>query len=414
MPHGVLHGGYLGIPINIISGWSCYYACCALRDCLYERNKDGHLERVSTTYAEVGIRAFNSRFVGKLLDIVQLLHGGFACVFFHLCSSVLLYEWLIDLPVDLTSWIMVCTMVLLPCSLLESLRKVSFLSFIGTVVQIIITIFVIVYCCIRHEEWRWSNLTGPVHIWPLSRSVSIITVTYSSTVFIPMLEYNMFDKDKFDCSMKWSHFCAVIVKILISVPVILTWGTSTKSAFTNNLPLWPFRYMTNPFLVIKGLSGYPFPYHYTIDVIKTTFFTVDKTDSNFNEHTRLYDTGESKYSSSCYDADDKLKTWAVTLRLGFILLVMLLAISIPYLTYVLGLICCITGFSSLIIFPALLHLKVKWTCLDILTKFKDMFLISYGCVFSILGLYYNVLSLIRIYNGLSEYPDDINVYTHLE
>jgi len=176
----------------------------------------------------------------------------------------------------------------------------------------------------------------------------------------------------------------------------LVWGTNTKEVITNNLPTQAFKIIINSFLIIKALFSYPLPYYAAVDLLDTAFFSTES-KSTF---------------ASCLDDKKKLKTWALALRLGLVLITMLLAIFIPHFAILMGLIGSFTGTMLSLVWPSYFHLYIKWKSLKWYSKAFDIgiILLGFGCAF--VGMYYSGRALIRALQGVPTEPYQSNLPLH--
>jgi len=78
------------------------------------------------------------------------------CILYVLLCGELMVGVFPSAPLDLSAWILISGVVLLPCALLRSLRHVAWLSFWCTVAHMIVNGVIILYC-----------FTTPAHFSPL-------------------------------------------------------------------------------------------------------------------------------------------------------------------------------------------------------------------------------------------------------
>lgn len=98
---------------------------------------------------------------------------------------------------------------------------------------------------------------------------------------------------------------------------------------------------------------------------------------------------------SCYGVGNSLREWALCLRIILVLTTLMMAMSVPYLIELMGLIGNITGTMLSFIWPAMFHLKLKGANgKDIDRKF-DKFIIGIGICLMTIGLYFSALELIQ-------------------
>ena len=387
-PYTVVEGGYWALFSMIIVAYICCYTGKVLVQCLYEENAAGIKERVRHSYGDVAECVWGKRFGGKIVNLAQLIELLMTCILYVLLCGDLMIGSFPDTALDLSSWIMLCSALLLPCAFLKNLRHVSWLSFWCTVAHMFINAIILLYCFIHAKEWRWSDVQIKIDIWTFPISLGIVIFSYTSQIFLPTLEGNLTDRSKFGCMMHWTHFSAALFKFLFSYIGFLTWGMATKEVITNNLPNHGLRIIVNLFLVAKALLSYPLPYFAAADLLEK----------------QLFAGKPSTIFPSCFDAAGVLKIWGLVLRLGLVVLTLLMAIFIPHFNILMGLIGSITGNMLSLVWPSYFHLRIKGPQLRWYQKAFDVFIILLGFVCAGLGLYYSSHALARAFQGFEPRP----------
>lgn len=164
----------------------------------------------------------------------------------------------------------------------------------------------------------------------------MVVFGYTSHIFLPNLEGNMKNPSEFNWMLKWSHIAAAVFKVTFGMLGFLTFGELTQQEISNSLPNQSFKILVNLILVVKALLSYPLPFYAAVQLLKNNLFL-----------------GYPKTPfTSCYSPDRSLREWAVTLRIILVLFTLFVALSVPYLIELMGLIGNITGTS----FPYFLSL----------------------------------------------------------
>ena len=383
-PYAVVEGGYWAIFSMLFIAWICCYTGKILVECLYENGK-----RVRGSYVQIAEAVWGARIGGRIVHCAQLIELLMTCILYVLlCGDLMLGMMPDDSPIDLTSWIMLSTAMLLPCAFLSSLRHVSFLSFWCTVAHMFINAIILIYCFTRAEHWHWKEVQIRIDIWTFPISLGIVIFSFTSQIFLPTLEGNLRDRSRFRCMMHWTHLTAGVFKALFSYIGFLTWGMATMEVVTNNLPSKAMKIIVNLFLVAKALLSYPLPYFAALELLQNTWFRGDGTTP----------------FPSCHDAAGKLKVWGLVLRLAVVLVTMLMAIFIPHFAILMGLIGSFTGNMLSLVWPCYFHLRIKYKELKLYQKLLDVSIILLGLVCAVLGCYYSSHALIRAFQGHEPKP----------
>lgn len=387
-PYTVLQGGYWAILAMVLVAYICCHTGKILVECLYEADQDGKVVRVRGSYVEIANYVWGKRFGGKIVNCAQIIELLMTCILYVLLCGELIEGSFPNTPIDLSSWIMVSTLFLLPCAFLQSLRSVSWLSFWCTVAHMAINAIILIYCCTKAAEWKWSDVQVRIDIWTFPISIGVVVFSYTSQIFVPTLEGNLVDRSRFKCMMHWTHLAAAIFKALFSYVGFLTWGNDTKEVITNNLPTQSFKIIVNLILVAKALLSYPLPFFASVDILETAFFKGN---------------GETVFPS-CIDGHFKLKPWALALRICLVLVTMLLAIFIPHFALLMGLIGSFTGTMLSFVWPCYFHLRIKWREMKWYIKAWDITILTLGVLFGAIGIYYSGHALARALQGLPTRP----------
>ncbi|EYC06695.1 hypothetical protein Y032_0074g840 [Ancylostoma ceylanicum] len=152
-----------------------------------------------------------------------------------------------------------------------------------------------------------------------------------------------------------------------------------KPEISNSLPNQGFKVIVNLVLVIKALLSYPLPFYAAVQLLKDNLFRGTK-------HTPF---------TGCYSPDGSLREWALFLRILLLLFTLFIALSVPYLIELMGLIGNITGTMLSFIWPALFHLRIKGDKMVDRDRRFDQMIIGLGCSICVSGVYFSFMELLR-------------------
>lgn len=378
LPFAVLHGGYWGILAMVGVSYICCHTGKILVDCLYEEDQHGIKHRVRDSYVAIAEEAWGKRFGSRIVNIAQIIELLMTCILYVVLCGDLMIGSFPDSSVDINSWMMMATMLLLPCAFLKHLGSVSWLSFWCSMAHLVINVIIIGYCFSKAAEWDWKSVQIKIDIWTFPIALGIVVFSYTSQIFLPTLEGNMIRPDRFTCMLNWSHVVAAIFKAGFGWIGFLTFGEATQEVITNNLPTHSFKAVVNIILVIKALLSYPLPFYAAADLLETALFK-GRPNTVF---------------PSCYRDDGAYKIWAITLRIGLVVFTLLMAISIPHFAILMGLIGSFTGTMLSFVWPCYFHMRLKWNRLNWITVMFDAFIIFLGFCCGTIGIYYSGYALI--------------------
>ncbi|KJH40613.1 hypothetical protein DICVIV_13430 [Dictyocaulus viviparus] len=179
--------------------------------------------------------------------------------------------------------------------------------------------------------------------------------------------------------LKWSHIAAAFFKAAFGLCGFLTFGDLTQPEISNSLPNQGFKVAVNLVLVVKALLSYPLPFYAAVHLLKDNFFRGTKITA----------------FTSCYSPDGSLRDWALFLRILLVLFTLFIALSVPYLIELMGLIGNITGTMLSFIWPALFHLRICGRKMVDRDRRFDQIIIGLGCSFCLVGIYFSFIELFR-------------------
>jgi vesicular inhibitory amino acid transporter len=131
---------------------------------------------------------------------------------------------------------MLCGIFLIPCAFLKNLHHVSTLSFWCTVAHFLINLIVVAYCLACIGQWGWGQVSFSLDMDTFPISLGIIVFSYTSHIFLPTLEGNMLEPEKFGRMLDWSHYAAAAFKSGFGYLGFLTWQKSTMQVeYADNL-----------------------------------------------------------------------------------------------------------------------------------------------------------------------------------
>uniref|UniRef100_A0A3Q3BNA1 Vesicular inhibitory amino acid transporter n=1 Tax=Kryptolebias marmoratus TaxID=37003 RepID=A0A3Q3BNA1_KRYMA len=370
LPFALVHSGYLGLVLLGLSAWVCNHTGRSLVACLYEECGLVSKVRVRHSYQDImnacckGLCPNWSEVGGWIINAAQVIELLMTCTLYLLVSTTLLCDSLSGVALPRSVCSLVSLLFLLPCLLLTDLRPVSTLSLLCSLVHILISFLVMLYCLSCASSWSWSSLSLHVDPEDFLVSVGVIIFSYTSQIFLPPLEGSMEDRGQFETMLGWTHGAACIMKTTFSLLAVLTWGTETQEVITDNLP-FDLRPVINLCLLAKALLSYPLPFYSAAEILQT--LTVFK-----------------KLFLIC--GGDEVSRPALMVRGALLMTSYLLALLVPRFSLLMGLTGSVTGAAMTLILPCLFHLRLQWGRLTVQDRLVDVCILSLGVLCSVSGL----------------------------
>uniref|UniRef100_A0A8C6UFB4 Vesicular inhibitory amino acid transporter n=1 Tax=Neogobius melanostomus TaxID=47308 RepID=A0A8C6UFB4_9GOBI len=332
LPFALVHSGYVGLLLLVVSAWVCNYTGRVLVSCLYE---DGHWVRHSyQDIAEACCRDLCPRcpaLGGAMVNVAQLIELSMTCTLYLVVSTSLLFDSLSGLAVPRLGCSLLALMFLMPCLLLTDLRPVSTLSLL-------------------------YNLITHLDLPPVTRG------QYAGQA--PVQHY-----------AGWTHGAACVLKTLFALLVscVLTWGRDTSEVITDSLtPL--LRPLVNTCLLAKALLSFPLPFYSAAEILQAWI---------------LRDV------ASISKPDCTLPRPALLLRATLLVSCLLLALLLPRFSLLMGLTGSVTGAAMTLVLPCVFHLRLQWDRLSARDRLTDGCILGLGVLCSASGVFCSVKRLLQ-------------------
>ncbi|NXU57843.1 VIAAT protein, partial [Turnix velox] len=374
LPYALLHSGYSGLFLIILASALCCYTGKILISCLYEENEDGQLIRVRDTYEDIAnacCEKLSPTLGGIFVNVTQVMELIMTCILYMVVSGNLLAHSFPYVQVTDKTWSVIAFVTLLPCVFVKTLKIVSKLSQLCSLVHFIIILVVMTYCLTQVHQWSWTKFRLSFEFEDFLISVGVIIFSYTSQIFLPTLEGNMKNPGEFRCMLNLTHLFACVLKTAFALTAFLTWGEKTKEVITDNLPS-PLQILMNLCLLAKALLSYPLPFFAATEIV----------------YACISRGSHSNYSSQVF---------MLGVRGSFLLLTLLMAIFIPHFALLMGLAGSVTGSAMTFLLPSLFHLKLKWKKLSYFKKCADIFIFILGFLCSIAGIVCSIKGILEVF-----------------
>ncbi|XP_061330899.1 vesicular inhibitory amino acid transporter-like [Pezoporus flaviventris] len=377
LPYALLHSGYSGLFLIILAAALCCYTGKILIACLYEENEDGQLIRVRDTNEDIAnacCKRLPPKLGGIVVNITQVMELIMTCILYLVVSANLLSYSFPHVPVTEKTWSVIAFVTLLPCVFIKTLKIVSKLSQLCSLVHFIIILVVMTYCLTQIHQWSWAKFRLSIEFEDFLVSVGLIIFSYTSQIFLPTLEGNMKNPGEFSCMLNWTHLFACVLKTTFALTAFLTWGEETKEIITDNLPSF-LETLVNLCLLAKALLSYPLPFFAATEIVYACISRENR----------------SKYRSLLF---------SLGVRGLFLLLTLLMAMFVPHFAMLMGLTGSVTGAAMTFLLPSLFHLKLKWKKLSFLEKCADISVFTLGFLCSLAGIVCSIKRLLKVFGGV--------------
>ncbi|KAF7230946.1 transcript variant X2 [Nothobranchius furzeri] len=389
LPFALVHSGYVGLVLLLLSAWVCNHTGRSLVACLYEEEESDRSGlvtkvRVRHSYQDImdacceGLCSNWSGVGGWMINTAQVVELLMTCTLYLLVSTSLLCDSLSGVALPRSVCSLVSLMFLLPCLLLTDLRSVSTLSLLCSLAHILISLLVMLYCLSCASGWSWASLSLLVDPEDFLVSVGVIIFSYTSQIFLPPLEGSMENRGHFEAMLGWTHGAAGVMKTMFSLLAVLTWGTETSEVITDNLP-FNLRPIVNVCLLAKALLSYPLPFYSAAEILQTCLHK------------------DASPSSSSKPTSRPVSRPTLMIRGTLLMTSYFLALLVPRFSLLMGLTGSVTGAAMTLILPCLFHLRLQWRRLTVQDRLVDICILSLGLLCSVSG---GICAVKRLMEGL--------------
>ncbi|XP_039133854.1 LOW QUALITY PROTEIN: amino acid transporter AVT1H [Dioscorea cayenensis subsp. rotundata] len=366
-PYALENGGWLSALLLIGLGIMCAYTAHIIGKCLEEDNN-------SKTYADIGHQAFGRK--GKLIAFIFI----YVEIFFTLVSYTIslsdnlslvfagVHLQVPGLRLSTSQLLTVIAIVIaLPSIWLKNLSSISFLSFGGILMSMLI--FSSVACLAAFSELK-SNQTIPILQLHKIPSISGLYIfSYAGHIVFPNIYTAMKDPSKFTKVSITSFTLVTTLYTGLAFMGAKLFGPTVSSQMTLSMP----RHL----IVTK------------IALWATVLTPMTKYALEFTPFAAQLDHNLPSYMSS------RMKM-AIRGSIGslLLLLILVLALSVPYFECVLSLTGSLVSVAISAIFPCAFYLKIFWPKLTKQVVVLNGVIIIIGAVFGVIGTISSSKSLI--------------------
>ena len=285
---------------------------------------------------------------------------------------------------------------------------------IGQVVYITVS----VYSFYHARTWSIDEPTH-VEVSKVFISIGVTVFSFSSQPYMPAIEKEMKQKEKFELVANLAYCAVTIIKIAFGMVGYLTFKDKTEQIITNNLPHGPLRIVTNMLILALSLASFSYPAY-------TVFILIDKIqvkkaqrwleekheelclnpikveqadetgdDEKLGKHESLSkeDLSEIKEKQS-RESERNSRIRKAVIRLTILSAALTVAVIVPHFGLFMGFIGNFTAMSLAYIFPCVFHLKLQLSRLGYFQRFLHVAVIACTVITSCAGVYFSMKELI--------------------
>ena len=377
MPYVIKLTGYWGVFLIILVAVLANYTGKLLIYCLHESTSYEDLQ--ATTYADLG-GAFWPRYGRVLVHITNLIEQFSHCTLFLIMCGLVMNLTFPDSGVSESCWITIFSLAVLPVAFVRTMKHVNLVSVLTVTVAMGSSTCVLIHSLSHFASWNTHNMAS-FDIKQVSIALGIITVTFSSQAYLPIIERSMQYPGEFNGIMDFTYILVTIVKYNYGILVYFCFGQDTEQVMTLSMPHGPLRTALSVAVITTALLFYVVP-----------MFT-------------LYDIFEKQLSIplllQLMDAPLTCKPSArpkALFRFGTIIMSTIVAIFVPHFGLLMAFVGSFTGTLLVLIYPCVFHVKLHYSTLPWYHILFDLAIALFGVVACILGTVYSSLQIAEDYD----------------
>ncbi|KAM0059800.1 putative amino acid transporter, transmembrane domain-containing protein [Helianthus debilis subsp. tardiflorus] len=365
MPYAFKEGGWLSLVLLIVFGVICCYTGILLKICL---EKCHGLQ----TYPDIGQAAFG--YFGRVcIAMVLYLDLFSSCVEYLIMMndnlSALFPHAHLDIGgiIHLDSYLfcaIISTLVILPTVWLRNLSLLSYISAGG-----VVTLAAVVLCLLwlgMVDGMEYHPIRTALNLGNLPVAVGLIGFCYGSHSVFPNIYTSMKEPSRYPSALLISFCVSFVMYTAVGIYGYLMFGDSVKSQFTLNMPT---HYVSSKVAA------------WTVVVAPITKFALTLTPIAYGIEELLPPAQQNSYAAS------------MMIRTALMILILLVALTVPYFGVVMALTGSVLEMLVSIIFPCACYLRLLHGHTTTVEITMCSVMILMGLVCAIVGTYTSLASI---------------------
>ncbi|KAK1437118.1 hypothetical protein QVD17_02903 [Tagetes erecta] len=363
MPYAFKEGGWISLVLLMVFGVITCYTGILLKLCLERCNG-------LQTYPDIGQAAFG--YFGRVciasscVEYLIMMNDNLSSLFPHARLDI---GGIIHLDSYLFCAI-ISTLVILPTVWLRNLSLLSYISAGGVVTLAAVVVCLLWLGVVDGVEYQASRTALDFKNLPVA--VGLVGFCYGSHSVFPNIYSSMKEPSRYPCALIISFIVSFVMYTTVGVCGYLMFGDAVKSQFTLNMP-------TNH--VTSKVAAW------TVVVAPVTKFALTLTPVAYGIEELLPAAQQNSYAGS------------IIIRTALMILILLVALTVPYFGVVMALTGSVLEMLVSIIFPCACYLRLlhgHTTTVEITICSLMIFL---GMICAIIGTYTSLASIPNVAAG---------------
>ncbi|KAJ3399824.1 hypothetical protein CcCBS67573_g04157 [Chytriomyces confervae] len=334
LPYALNQSGWIGVALVVFAAFANNYSGKLLIKCLYAKKGKGENGRRLKGFAHIGMEAFGS--IGGSLVEVFMFASLLGCPIVYFILTGMNLEYLFGI-FSMKVWMILSSfLVLVPFLMFKTLKEVAILSAFGVLATVVVIGTVIFYSI--HDLPLNSGKVTHKFIDPtqFASALGSISFSFSGNFIYPEVEASMAEPQKFHQVLSLSMIIISSMYLITAICGYAAYGNTTDSPILNNMPPG----------FISNLSVFLITAHvlFAIPILLTTFAM---------EVERRVDLVAA--SGGDVKKEDQLRK---LLRVGMMVVIVLLAIAIPFFKDFMTLLGAVANTALIFVFPVIFDFQL--------------------------------------------------------
>uniref|UniRef100_A0A0E0MEU2 Amino acid transporter transmembrane domain-containing protein n=1 Tax=Oryza punctata TaxID=4537 RepID=A0A0E0MEU2_ORYPU len=367
-PYALENGGWVSVFLLVGLGVVCAYTAHLIGKCLED-------DPASKTYLDISERAFGRK--GRVVASVFI----YLDIFFSLVSYTISLSD--NIPLVFTDvrlhlpWVRLTTtqlltiavvLVALPSLWLRNLSTISFLSFSGIIMSLLI--FITVVCAAAFGGDGVSGYIPALRVERIAAVSGLYMVCYAGHVVLPNIHAAMKDPSAFTRVSVASFAVVTMLYTVLAFVGASMFGPSVSSQITLSMP--PHLIVTRIALWATVLTPVT---KYALELVPFAIQIERHLPATMSPRARTLVRGGAGSAA--------------------MMLIVALALSVPYFQYLLSLTGSLVAVAISVIFPCAFYLKIRWGRVSTPTITLNTAMIAAGIILAVVGTASSATSLVQ-------------------
>jgi len=277
-PYVLFTGGYWAGASYLVFGGAFWYSGIIFIDTMYaEADLHGNRERVRHTYGEIVMDAFKSKVASQLVTLMLTFQFFISSVGLLSSSGTLLLHSFPDVISSLSTWKILCALILLPLIVwFDDLKGFAKLGVFKMVLRNTYLVLILGFCIYKYNTWNLHAFGSQSNHHQILTSVAIVMRPNAINASLHRVEKSMETPKMLPKVLVYSFITVSILKLLFGFIGVATFQDGMKYFLNDNLHNILLQRITCINTIIMIFLAYPFTFNQLLNygLSETSIFSI--------------------------------------------------------------------------------------------------------------------------------------------